>query len=67
MHPAVMTEREAQKRLADVEALACEAREKGSALSPWTVIQICEGRVSLPEKVRPLPHDRPDLQEPAAG
>ncbi|WIC89232.1 hypothetical protein SEA_BOGOTA_5 [Streptomyces phage Bogota] len=62
-----MTEREAARRLADVEALACEAREKGSVLSPWMVIQICEGRERLPEKARPLPHDRPDLQEPAAG
>lgn len=62
-----MTADEAQRRLQDVEALACEAREKGSALSPWMVIQICEGRMHLPEKARPLPHDRPDLLEDAAG
>lgn len=62
-----MTEREAAKRLHDVEALAFKAREEGRDLSPWTVIQICEGRIHLPEKTPPLPHDRPDLQEPAAG
>jgi hypothetical protein len=62
-----MTMDEALKRLGDVEALATKAREEGRDLSPWTVIQICEGRMHLPGKVPPLPHDRPDLLEDAAG
>jgi hypothetical protein len=62
-----MTEREAQRRLADVETLACKAREEGRDLSAWAVIQICEGRIRLPEKVPPLSRELPDLPGPAAG
>ena len=55
-----MTDRDALKRLHDVERLAQKAREEGRDLSAWAVIQICEGRISLPETAPPLPHDLPD-------
>jgi hypothetical protein len=54
-----MTAREAAKRLADVERLALKAREEGRDLSPWAVIQVCEGLLTLPETVSPLSHDLP--------
>lgn len=52
-----MTTEEALKRLDDVEALALKAREEGRELSPWAVIQVCEGRIVLPVKSPPLSHD----------
>jgi hypothetical protein len=58
-----MTNEDAARRLDEVEALALRAREEGRELSPWVVIQVCEGRVHVQGSVPPLPHDRPDLQE----
>lgn len=62
-----MTAHEALRRLGDIERLALKAREEGRDLSAWAVIQVCEGRVRLPQTVAPLTHDLPGSEPVTDG